>query len=165
MRQIGGDVGLSRGREGVEGWAVWALEESEEDDESVDKIGNGDDTNVTPNPSGVWKRAETPVTEWDRERVGDVEHIVVRQPAYRTRMWSYPPRQRVQKRVTETEKEGDDGKADRVDGDEKSRGKRSGGGNGHARKNSNQGSSNSSSSGSSSRCARRQKQLLCQHQQ
>ena len=27
--ETGGDVGLSRGREGVEGWVVWALEESE----------------------------------------------------------------------------------------------------------------------------------------
>ena len=145
-----GDPGLPRGREGVEEWAVWAIEESEEeDDDSGDETDKGDGTRVTSSSTVGGKRAETPVTEWDRERVGDVDHVVVRQPAYQTRMWSYPPRQRVQKRVEGTEKNGG-GEADRTDGNAGRRGKRSCGGNSNARRNSSQGSSSSSSNSSSS---------------
>ena len=60
---------------------MWALEESEEDDDSGDEPDKGDDTYVTPMSTVGWKRAETLVTEWDRERVRDMEHVVVRQPA------------------------------------------------------------------------------------
>ena len=46
-----------------------------------------------------------PITEW---KSAEMSHISMRQPAYNTSMWSYPPRQKVQRRA----REGPDGQGD-----------------------------------------------------
>ena len=89
----------------VEEWAIWANVDSDEedDDEATADIGTG--ANEAYNTTPGIRLAAIPITEW---KSAEMSHISMRQPAYNTSMWSYPPRQKVQRRA----REGPDGQGD-----------------------------------------------------
>ena len=92
----GVDVQQDGAGEAVEEWTIWANVDSDEedDDEATADSGTGANEEYSTTP-GI-RQAAIPITEW---KAAEMSHILMRQPAYNTAMWSYPPRQKVQRRA------------------------------------------------------------------